>query len=134
MKQALFNDLRRWRIPRFGIGFLLALIACVASYLAGREHGFDDARDMWIGLPKVARIYNVHDLVSKKSTQASRTSAAELSDLLQSEIWLAGVTTIPSDITVNEGPMAGTIIIAANEIAHQKTAEILDRLRATRTK
>jgi hypothetical protein len=134
MKHEPLNDQRRRMIPRFGIGVLLALTACVASYMAGRKHGFDDARDMWIGLPKIARIYNVHDLVSKKSTQESGTSAAELSELLQSEIWLSGVSTAQSDVKVNAGPMAGTIIIAANDIAHRKTAEILDRLRATRDK
>jgi hypothetical protein len=135
MKQEALDRNRRRIIPRFGIGALLALTVCVASYMAGRKHGFDDARDMWIGcLPRMTCVYNVHDLVSTTSAQESGTSAAELCELLKSEIRLSGLSTTRSDVMADPGREAGTICITANELAHKKTAEILVRCRATRDK
>lgn len=87
---------------------------------------------MWTGLPNIARIYSVHDLISTSTPGDERLSVTTLSDLLQNEMSVAGLRSKPTDYAVVAGPMTGTMIVNGNAIAHEKTEAALEQLRTTR--
>lgn len=109
---------------RFGLTALLSVTSCVACYVVGRKHGFDEASSLLAGAPPVTRVYDVHLIINRSKTGEAPPSVEDVVAQIQTEIERAGSF---GTVSVLGNPTAGVLQISTRELAHGRIRRLLTR-------